>query len=119
MKQQIELLSSVFSHLRIEINKDLPIQHLAILLAVVARPGRSMPDLMCELKMPQGTISRNVKLLANKYELLYTEVFVENRKKVAVLPTEKCVQLVEELSLLMNSKLNECTQKCCCESHSA
>jgi len=48
---------------RKEINKDLPIQQLALYLLVANRPGISMTEICQVLSMPQGSVSRNVKQL--------------------------------------------------------
>jgi len=48
---------------RKEINKDLPIQQLALYLLVANRPGISMTEICRVLNMPQGSVSRNVKQL--------------------------------------------------------
>ena len=97
MKQNLTQLSNVVSFLRTEVNKDLPMQHLAILLAVVEQPGISMQKLYPQLDMPQGTLSRNVKVLVNQYGLLYTEQIPNNRKQYAVYPTDKCIELMEKV----------------------
>jgi len=97
-------LSDMVACLRSELKKDLPIQHLALLLAVVEEPGISMPELMKQLRMPQGSVSRNVKLLADRkrgYGLLLTAPDQVNRKQMAVFPTWKCQLLVEKLCRLM------------------
>ena len=107
MKQQLDILSDVVSCLRTEINKDLPMQHLAILLAVVDQPGVSMPKLYPQFNMPQGTLSRNVKVLVDQYELLYTERLAENLRQSAVYPTEKCIELVEKLCGLISPEKTE------------
>ena len=107
LEQQITQLSEVITCLRVELNKDLPIQHIALLLAVVEQPGISMQDLMDRLDMPQGSVSRNVKLLADLgrgYGLLRTGQDVVNRKQVVVFPTEKCLLLIEKLCRLIMEK---------------
>jgi len=104
-------LSDMVACLRSELKKDLPIQHLALLLAVVEEPGISMPELMKRLKMPQGSVSRNVKLLADRvrgYGLLLTAPDQVNRKQMAVYPTWKCQSLVEKLCRLMQHELGGC-----------
>jgi len=101
-------LSDMVACLRTELKKDLPIQHLALLLAVVEEPGISMPELMKRLKMPQGSVSRNVKLLADRargFGLLLTAPDQVNRKQMAVYPTRECQSLVEKLCRLMQVEI--------------
>jgi len=101
-------LSDMIACLRSELKKDLPIQHLAMLLAVVEQPGISMPELMVALKMPQGSVSRNVKLLSDRargYGLLMTAPDHVNRKQVVVFPTWKCMHLVEKLCRMMEIEI--------------
>jgi len=104
MTEDVDRLSAVIFCLRTELNKDLPIQHIALLLAVVQRPGISMQGLMEKLGMPQGSVSRNVKLLSGQgrgYELLYCAQDRINLKQIVVFPTEKGVLLVEKLCQLL------------------
>jgi len=103
--QQLAQLSAVMTCLRTELNKDLPIQHIALLLAVVQKPGISMQELMEQLGMPQGSVSRNVKLLSSRgrgYGLLQTVQGEVKRKQVVVYPTEKCIRLVVKLCQLIS-----------------
>lgn len=107
---QVAQLSDVINCLRVELNKDLPIQHIALILAVVQQPGLSMQDLMDRLGMPQGSVSRNVKLLSTLgrgYGLLRNEQDLVNRKQVVVFPTEKCIDLVEKLCSLLQVEMQE------------
>ena len=111
-------LSDVITCLRTELNKDLPIQHIALLLEVYQQPGISMQHLMNCLDMPQGTVSRNVKLLSSPgrgYELLCASQNDVNRKQVVVYPTKKCVNLVEKLcQLLQVARQEKLTNVCRC-----
>jgi DNA-binding MarR family transcriptional regulator len=116
--QQVTQLSDVITCLRTELNKDLPIQHIALILAVVQQPGISMQDLMDSLGMPQGSVSRNVKLLSSPgrgYGLLRNEQDLVNRKQVLVFPTEKCIDLVEKLCRLMQVEIAEDVNRCSCK----
>lgn len=108
--RNVAKLSDVITCLRTELNKELPIQHIALLLEVVQQPGISMQLLMGRLDMPQGSVSRNVKLLSTPgrdYELLHTEQDLVNRKQVVVFPTEKCIDLVDNLCSLMQTEEQE------------
>lgn len=110
LAQHVTKLADVITCLRTELNKDLPIQHIALILAVVQKPGISMQDLMARLDMPQGSVSRNVKLLSDKgrgYGLLRNDQDLVNRKQVVVHPTEKCLDLVEKLCSLMQVEMQE------------
>ena len=69
-----------------------------------------MQDLMARLDMPQGSVSRNVKLLSDTgrgYGLLRNDQDLVNRKQVVVHPTEKCLDLVEKLCSLMQVEMQE------------
>ena len=117
--QQVTQFSNVITCLRTELNKDLPIQHIALLLAVVQQPGVSMQELMERLGMPQGSVSRNVTLLSTHgrdYELLRTEQDLVNRKQIVVFPTVKCVDLIKKLCGLMQSDIAEDLKLCRCSS---
>ncbi len=110
MSPQVTRLTDVINYLRTEMNKDLPIQHIALLLAVVQQPGISMQDLMSHLGMTQGSVSRNVKLLSapgRGYELLRTARGLINRKQIVVFPTVKCTELIETLCRLMQAEMHE------------
>lgn len=116
--QKVTQLSEVITCLRTELNKDLPIQHIALLLAVVQQPGISMQALMDRLDMPQGSVSRNVKLLSDTgrgYGLLRNEQDLVNRKQVVVFPTQKCIELVEKLCRLLQSEMAEEISRCSCD----
>ena len=115
MKQQLTQLSNVIACLRTEVNKDLPMQHLAILLAVVDQPGVSMLTLYTQLDMPQGTLSRNVKVLVDQYELLYTERCADNWRQMGVYPTEKCVELMENVCEMMQPENDNGVRLCSCD----
>lgn len=113
--QQVTQLSDVITCLRMEMNKNLPIQHIALLLAVTQQPGISMKDLMRDLGMPQGTVSRNVKLLSGQgrgYGLLRNEQGLVNRNQVVVYPTAKCIDLIEKLCSLMPYEIYEAGKLC-------
>lgn len=51
--------------LRKRVNKEMPSQHIVLLLTVADNPGITMPELSRVLDMPQGTVSRNVKVLSS------------------------------------------------------
>lgn len=118
MAPQVTRLSDVIAYLRTVMNKDLPIQHIALLLAVVQQPGISMQDLMTHLGMPQGSVSRNVKLLSipgRGYEFLSTSPGLTNRKQIVVFPTEKCTDLIVTLCRLMRADMQEEVNRGSCD----
>ena len=117
MLDEIARLANVISLLRQQLNKDLPSQHIALLLAVARQPGITMPDLSRTLGMPQGTVSRNVKLMSHYcenngskvgrkgYGLLKSEQAADNRYQLAVSLTAEGEKLMQELvSLLAHNK---------------
>jgi len=105
--------------LRKRISKSMPSQHIALFLAVAENPGITMPELMDFLDMPQGTVSRNVKLLSNYVEreagvvrrkghnLLRTQPDPENRQILAVHLTGRGYALLKELAAILNPRLEE------------
>ena len=110
---EISRLAKVVEHLRKNVNKDLPSQHLAIYLAVAENPGVTMPELIRQLDMPQGTLSRNVKLLSRfmvhekgqsvmkGHDLLRTESVPTGRHALAVYLTDRGEFLLREIEDIM------------------
>lgn len=113
----INRIFKVVEHLRKTVNKDFPSQHIAIFLAVAENPGVTMPELIKQLEMPQGTLSRNVKLLSRfmshdngssslkGHDLLRTEPVPTGRHALAVYLTDKGRFLLRELQDIMNESL--------------
>ena len=111
--QEISKLSRVIDILRKQLNKDLPSQHIAILLAVAQQPGITMPELCRLLDMPQGTVSRNVKLMSyyfdksnggqarKGYGLLETDQATANRYQLSVFLTTEGERLMKRLIMTM------------------
>ncbi len=113
--QGLTRLARVIELLRKQLNKDLPSQHIALLLAVAQQPGITMPELCKMLDMPQGTVSRNVKLMSHfcdkkgnnsvakkGYGLLETDQAPSNRYQLAVFLTTEGERLVQKLARLMD-----------------
>ncbi|MHB8708577.1 MAG: MarR family winged helix-turn-helix transcriptional regulator [Desulfuromonadales bacterium] len=112
---KIDNLLRALHFLRNRISRDLPIQHAALLLTVARYPGITMPELMQALDMPQGTVSRNVKVLSHSvvwqngiavprgYGLLRTQPSVDNRQMLAVYLTGRGEALIEEVSRLLGN----------------
>lgn len=108
--KEISRLLAAMELLRKRVNKEMPSQHIALLLTVAQSPGITMPELVQALGMPQGTVSRNVKVLSNYVEhekgvtrrkgrnLLRTQPDHENRQVLAVFLTGRGEALVEELA---------------------
>jgi len=125
MQGEIKKLSRVVNLFRRELNKDLPSQHIAMLLTVAMQPGITMPELCKELDMPQGTVSRNVKLLSagasrngsdsarKGYGLLETDQASTNRYQLSVFLTSKGERLMEQVAELMGEAVggNESSQR--------
>ena len=116
MMQQISKLSRVIEILRKQLNKDLPSQHIAMLLAVAQQPGITMPELCRQLDMPQGTVSRNVKLMSHYFDkagdgqtkkgygLLETDQAETNRYQLSVFLTPEGERLVKKLVMTMGNE---------------
>lgn len=106
---EVTRIYSVVEFLRSRISKSMPIQHVALFLLVAQKQGITMPDLCEQLSMPQGSLSRNVKLLsrfleksngrmvAKGYDLLRTEPSASNPHALSVFLTPKGEDLVEEM----------------------
>jgi len=113
---EIDRIFKVVEHLRKNVNKDFPSQHVAIFLAVAQNPGITMPELIRQLDMPQGTLSRNVKLLSRfmehengksslrGHDLLRTEPVPTGRHALAVYLTDKGEFLLRELQDIMGEE---------------
>ena len=111
---EISKFAKVIEHIRRNVNKDFPSQHLAIYLAVAENPGVTMPELIRQLDMPQGTLSRNVKLLSRfvthdngktalrGHDLLRTEPVPTGRHALAVYLTDNGAFLLREIQDIMN-----------------
>ena len=111
--KEISRIYKVVEHLRKTVNKDFPSQHIAIFLAVAQNPGITMPELIHQLDMPQGTLSRNVKLLSRfmthengssslkGHDLLRTEPVPTGRHALAVYLTDKGEFLLREIQDIM------------------
>jgi len=105
--QELRSIYRVVEIVRQQINKDLPIQQLALFLLVANRPGISMTDICRVLRMPQGSVSRNVKQLGCYLErreglemvkgldLLRTEPDPENRCRLLVYLTRRGQELAD------------------------
>jgi DNA-binding MarR family transcriptional regulator len=112
--QELTRLAQIIELLRKQLNKDLPSQHIALLLAVAQQPGITMPELCEQLDMPQGTVSRNVKLMSHfcdkkgsngvtkkGYGLLETDQAPSNRYQLAVFLTAEGERLVQKMARVM------------------
>lgn len=119
MMHELTRLSQVIELLRKQLNKDLPSQHIALLLAVAQQPGITMPELCEQLDMPQGTVSRNVKLMTHfcdkkgncgvtkkGYGLLETDQAPSNRYQLAVFLTAEGERLVQKMARVMEYEKN-------------
>ncbi len=116
MMREVTLMFASVELFRKRINKDMPIQHVALLLAVAENPGITMTELMRILGMPQGTLSRNVRILSRYverkkgtavlrgYDLLRTEPDRYGRRGLAVYLTEDGAELVRELAMTLRGR---------------
>lgn len=114
---EIYRLFDALELLRKHVKKDMPSQHISLLLTVFQHPGATMPELCDLLEMPQGTLSRNVKALSSYIDrsgriaharglgLLYTERDTNNHHARAVYLTEKGRSVVAELACTINPQL--------------
>jgi len=63
-KMEIKQFYSAIKLIQDEIFRELPMQHLAILLLVALNKGITQPEIQRTLNMPQGTCSRNCSRLS-------------------------------------------------------
>ncbi|MCF6180010.1 MAG: MarR family winged helix-turn-helix transcriptional regulator [Geopsychrobacter sp.] len=116
---EIHRLFEAVELLRKSVKKDMPSQHISILLTVSQRPGITMLELCQILEMPQGTLSRNIKILSHflvrengvakggGLGLLYTEQDLDNPHTLAVFLTDKGRTVVAELACTINPALRD------------
>ncbi|NJC88035.1 MAG: winged helix-turn-helix transcriptional regulator [Desulfuromonas sp.] len=117
--REIFRLSAALGILRHQVHKELPLQHIALLLAVSENPGITMPELMKMLDMPQGSLSRNVKALSRYverehdvpvlkgYDLLRTERDPQHPRVLAVYLTGHGEALIRELARTLRPRHHE------------
>lgn len=117
--REINQMFDAMEMLRKQVKKDMPSQHISLLLKVSQNPGVTMPELCALLEMPQGTLSRNVKSLSSYVDrserisqvkglgLLYTEQGEINRHARVVYLTDKGRSVVTELACTINPQLRE------------
>jgi DNA-binding MarR family transcriptional regulator len=111
--REVDRLFSAIELFRKRVNKDMPIQHVTLLLAVARNPGITMPELISLLKMPQGSVSRNIKVLSDYVErengvsvmkgycLLRTRPVPYNRRVLAVYLTLRGEALIQDLTRML------------------
>ena len=110
MNQKISKLLKVLQLIRNEISVDIPVQQIAILLLVSQRKPNdpiSMPEIKLALNMPQGSVSRNVRMLSRftdskkgsfrGYDLVETRPDMYERRRLSVSLTEKGKKLVAKI----------------------
>ncbi|NCO52603.1 MAG: MarR family transcriptional regulator [Deltaproteobacteria bacterium] len=95
--------------IRKSVHRELPVQQLVLFLAVIEKPGITMPELVERCDMPQGTVSRNVKALSHYVvwkggvavpqgrNLLHTQTDTANHHVLAVYPTGRGEALAQEM----------------------
>lgn len=66
--RELACLFTTVELFRKRLSRQLPTQHISMLLLVAAHSGITQAELSEILGMPQGTVSRNIKLLACYYE---------------------------------------------------
>ena len=111
--KELSCFYSMVEIFRTHLSRQLPSQHISLFLLVALKPGISQADLSRELQMPQGTVSRNVKLLSTYFEqngrgrcakgygLLQTRPLADRSPALGVHLTDKgeglMLDIVEEL----------------------
>ncbi|MCF6177803.1 MAG: MarR family winged helix-turn-helix transcriptional regulator [Geopsychrobacter sp.] len=111
----IDRLFIAVEMLRKQVKKDMPSQHISLLLTVSRHLGATMTELCTLLEMPQGTLSRNVKALSSYVDrserlasvqglgLLYTEPDKVNHYARRVYLTEAGRAVVDELEAVISA----------------
>ncbi len=122
--KEISHLFYVVEMFRNRLSRQLPTQHISLLLLVAERPGITQAELSNLLDMPQGTVSRNLKLLnyylerdqcgssAKGYGLLITRPLEEGAYPLGVFLTPKgedfILDVVAELRSAPNTHALAC-----------
>ena len=115
-KQALERLYNTLMYFRRHINPEMPIQQLLIYLRICLDERLTMKDIEDALEMPNGTVSRNFKVLSkyivrdsqgNKsiegYDLLRIEPDIEERRRNVAQLTTKGLKVAEEISKILKS----------------
>lgn len=123
----VPTLLQVVDLVRQMLNRNIPMQQLALFLRVAENPGISMTELSEQLGMPQGSVSRNVKLLTDQrkqgresrsehgYGLLCTQQHAVNRHQLTVGLTRKGEEFVAELdSIFAGAAMQQAAARCDC-----
>lgn len=112
MAEELERFSKALFYVRDNINSDMALPQLLILLQVWQEEGITMVTLAKRLKMPQGTISRNLRMLGQfmtqgqprelkGYSLVGLKPDLYDRKRLACFLTdhgkEVCSDMIEIL----------------------
>ena len=112
-EKEVARLLRVLELVRNTVHRELPVQQLMLYLAVLEKPGITMPELVKRCDMPQGTVSRNVKALSHYVvyqdgvavphgrNLLRTQADELNRHVLAVYPTGRGEALAQEIADLL------------------
>jgi DNA-binding MarR family transcriptional regulator len=117
---------NVLKYVRNELRSDIPAQFVELFLTVASFPGITLPELEQAIGMPQGSISRTVSKLGEKYTgepstaerqdgatrgqpkkglgLLYTQPDIHNRRTLAVYVTPKVGNLIRSINNLLQGK---------------
>jgi DNA-binding MarR family transcriptional regulator len=110
--REITQLTRAMEILRKKVYAELPIQQIVLLLQVAENEGITMPELAAKCDMPQGTTSRNLRMLSSFVDkgstrgkaaelkghgLLKTEPSLYNRRSLAVFLTKKGKSVVAQL----------------------
>jgi DNA-binding MarR family transcriptional regulator len=107
--KDVSRLITAIELIRNSVHRELPVQQLVLFLAVVEKPGITMPELVERCDMPQGTVSRNVKALSHYVvwkdgiavpqgrNLLRTQTDATNHHVLAVFPTGRGEALAQEI----------------------
>jgi DNA-binding MarR family transcriptional regulator len=120
MYKTLRAFQAGINYLRKEVFTELPAQHITIFLAVVEADGITQFDLSQNLKMPQGSLSRNLKRLSSYYEmdstgknvlqglgLLENRSDLYDRKRLAIWLTPKGRKVMEGLASVMAKEVGE------------
>lgn len=106
MDSKLRALSRAVRLIRQEVNHEMPIQQVAMLLEVSLNEGITMSDLGRSLKMSQGSVSKNCKLLSQfiddgelrGFGLLSTEQDLAERRRFIVHTTSKGKEFLRRLA---------------------
>lgn len=114
---EINKIFDVIEYIRKNVYTDLALPQLTIYLLVCLKEGVTQTEISNELNMPQGSVSRNLKILSKYfeetedgkkeirgYDLVRLEPDLEERRRLAVFLTKRGKAVKDEILNLLNEE---------------